>query len=536
MPRASSGGDGTSRGLGAKTMSKTLYHRGSNDVGLVLGRTGDEVYVPRALWTETFDSPMKQRSEYDPRAHTEDVQRHKQRHASMQQIVVQELDRQVRQKEFAKQSMLEETLNVARTHKADEFQVRQNEALVNEVREDNRKTFRSGLDAALEDNRRRERQTQARAAREAVEMKLRTLKQLQDEVAEMDRRKEAAKRDALAGQLQHEAKKEQQQIDKQREMQEARHRLQEDAMRAEWQVQAQQERLQEAQRRQDVNYQTFKDTAQLQDKMRRTREEKRLDESVQLHQTLVNSHYDRREAARSRQRKKVAEALQEQVRIRQRDKGLQDIQKQMERDAVVESTTLSFEQDFQKLHDKRVQELQHQSELVQMMAEKQSRAKSEGRRLNPSVLTMEVTPGMVADIRSRASLIPGKSASAPDLHQRVDAAKFLQKPCGRPEVPEAKSWEDLSRSHGLGGLAGCFGGEGGTMSSLKSLGGKGHMLAGTLKLAARDERAERERVWNAGLTAEDLKGGRRAAARRMAKSAMDKGDGPLPKQKKPGEA
>jgi len=529
MPRATSAGDATLGSLDDKTISKTLYHRGSNDVGLVLGKTGDEVYVPRALWTETFDSPMKQRSmEYDPRAHAEDLQKHKQRHASMQQIVVQELDRQVRQKDFAKQSMMEETLNVARTHTADEFQARQKEALKFEVREENRKTFRSGLDAALEDNRRRERQTQARASREAMEMKFRTLKQLQDEVAEMDRRREAAKRDALEGQLQHEAKKQQQQIDKQREIQEARHRIQDDAMRADSQLQAQQERLQEALRRQDVNYQTLKDTAQLQDKKRRTREEKRLDESVQLHQTLVSSHYDRREAARCRQRKKVAEALQEQVRMRQRDKSLQDIQKQMERDAVNASTSLSFEQDFQKLHDKRAQELQHQSELVQMMAEKQSRAKSEGRRLAPAVLTMEVTPAMVADIRRRASLIPGKSASSPDLHQRVDAAKFLQKPCGRPEVPEAKSWEDLSRSHGFGGLAGCYGGEGGTVNSLKSLGGKGRLLAGTKQLAARDERAERESVWNAGLTAEDLKGGRRAAAQRLAKSTMDKGDGPLP--------
>merc|ERR1719502_1321135 len=46
------------RTLGAKVAS-TLHHRGEHEVGAIIDPNDEHVYVPRAMWTQSSDHPLK---------------------------------------------------------------------------------------------------------------------------------------------------------------------------------------------------------------------------------------------------------------------------------------------------------------------------------------------------------------------------------------------------------------------------------------------------------------------------------------------
>jgi len=498
-------------------MSMTLAHRGAHDVGMVAGLTGDTVYVPRAGWTESFDSPLKTRTiDGAARQHADEQLRNQQRQGTMRQYLTQELGKQVQHSATAKHSVLGQTKDLALGTAADAQRLLQSQTLERAAKEESKRVLRASLDEMRGEAQRRERENQARLLHEAAEVKLRTLQQLSEEVAEQSRRKEVAQRDAREAVQQWQARKQQQRKDKEREDSEARRLLQEQTLEAEHQLAAQQERLRAAQAKQDASYKTFRDTAMRAEASQRAAEEGRREHDEAAHQMLSDMHYARREAAREKQRQRMVEALDQQVEGRKRSRSLVAALKQSELEAVNESTKKSFERDLQTFHRKRREELQHQSDLVAMMAEKQQRAKSEGSRAPPAAATMAVTPAMLADAKLRAAPGARKSSSTPDLHQRVDASRYLLKPCGRPEM---KPWIDISKSHGVGGVVGVFGGDGSTRMALAATGGQGRLLTKTAALAARDR--QMASCWHEGLTAADMRAGRQAAARRGANAAAE---------------
>merc|ERR1711920_722455 len=128
---------------------------------------------------------------------------------------------------------------------------------------------------------------------------------------------------------------------------------------------------------------------------------------------------------------------------------------------------------------------------------------------------------MLSDAKRRASGLAYGSQSSPELSQRVDASKFLAKPCGRPEVkPEV----DIMRGGGIGGVTGVFGGDGAKRMALNATGGPDRLLTKAVAHAARDKRLKHS--WHEGLTPAELKAGQQNAARRGALAAKDKAECP----------
>jgi len=494
------------------TFNTSLPHRGAHDVGSVLGHSGEEVYVPRALWTETHDSPLKKRTvEFDPKQYAEDVMKEHQRQGFMRQYLVQELGKQAKHSATAKQSLLEGKREFARASFSDVQRVLQSQVIERDAAEESKKAQRAALDEMCQASQQRERENQMREMHEAAEIKLRTVQQLCEEMEEQSRRKKAAQRDAHDAMKQLEAKKQRQQVEKQREVDETRRHIQQETLRAEYQLIAQQERLRAAQEKQDLSYQAFTSTAAQAEAQRRESEDRRLERDVKRHQALSDLHYSRREAARDRQQQRIVETLHRQVEGNKRDRALLELQKQAELDAVNASAERSFEQEIRKFHAKRREELQLQSELVEMMAQKQQKARSEGLKAPPAATTMQVTPAMVEDARRRVSPGLGKASSTPDLHQRLDASRYLAKPCGRPEA-----------RGGAGAPPGV--GPGDARAAPAAAGGQGQLLPKTAFLASRDRQISA--AWHEGLTASDRRIGRQAAAKRGAAAAADKAEAP----------
>jgi len=476
--------------------------------------------VPRALWTETMDSPLKRRSvEFDPKEYAGDVLKSQQRQGTMRQYLAQELGRQMRHNASSRQALLDEQRELAQANSTDAQRVMQSQSLERGAVEESRKVVRAALDGQCQEARRREEQNRAREMHEAAEMKLRTVKALCEELDEQGRRRQAAQREAQDSMKQLEAKRRAQEAERRREAQETRRLVQEQALRGEYQLAAQQERLKAAQVRQDEGYRRFSESTARAEEARRQDEEGRLDRGVAVQQSLVDLHYSRRDAARERQRGRMVEALGRQVEAQKRSRSLVDLQKQADLEAVNESAKRSFEQELQRYHGKRRDELQLQRDLVEMMAKKQQHAKSEGCKPAPSAATMQVTPAQLADARTRASSGMEKAASSPDLSQRVDASKYLAKPCGRPEERPQFSVEASEGRQGTGSASGVNGNARAGASAARV---QGRVLSQTASLASRDR--EISVPWHKGLTVADMKTGRQAAAKRGAAAASDKAE------------
>ncbi|OLP90248.1 Kynurenine 3-monooxygenase [Symbiodinium microadriaticum] len=81
------------------SIRKTLRNRGENDFGMVLGHNpsaADDVYVPRAMWSDTADNPLKQAgNNWDARAFVEEEKKREQHRLSMKEYYRRELDKQL---------------------------------------------------------------------------------------------------------------------------------------------------------------------------------------------------------------------------------------------------------------------------------------------------------------------------------------------------------------------------------------------------------------------------------------------------------
>jgi len=430
---------------------------------------------------------------------------------SMKAYYKQELGKQMAHNETMKQKGNQDNQDLRRTASADVARMMKQQAFEQGVREKDRQTVRAALDEQVTESNRRAQENRQREAHEAAETKLRVLQQLNQELGEQGRKKEARNKELQQHMRDMEAKANQKSNDRELENASVRRAIQEAHLQEEYRLAAQQERLKAAQSNLDKSGEFWLATAGKDQKDRIAREEARHERDEKQMTMLTDLHYARREDARERQRIRMCKTLHDQRDASRRKKVMQGVQKDMEREAMNENSRKVLDQELQRFNKRRNEERENQSVLIQMMAAKQQREKSDGIKPQPSVATMQITPGLMA---MTTGSIPKPSAH--DHTQRVDASKFLTKPLGRPEV---KPWIDIERSHGLGGLVGVFGGEGATKSTLVSTGGNGRIMTKALDLAVRDHQLESH--WHKGLSAADRKTGLAAAARRGAVKAAD---------------
>eukprot|EP00931_Biecheleriopsis_adriatica_P117592 TRINITY_DN93095_c0_g1_i1.p1 TRINITY_DN93095_c0_g1~~TRINITY_DN93095_c0_g1_i1.p1 ORF type:complete len:573 (+),score=158.93 TRINITY_DN93095_c0_g1_i1:116-1720(+) len=502
--------------------AKTLRNRGEHDIGLVAGHSsGDEVYVPRAMWTITADSPMKQASQrWDPHAFMEDEIKRQLHQEGMKAYYQHELAKQMQETYAFKQSMKDGRSDMARAVTADierqnrVKQVQQAEAMKT------RANLRASLDKQVEDLERRAKEARMESLKEGAELKARCMQQLCQELQSQANKKKAMKKDAENMQREIERRAALASNDKKAEAAELRATIKEQTLQEEFRLAAQQDRMSKAQARADASEDIYNKTAGLELSMRNTHELTRQERDVKKHELRSDLHYSRREAARERQRQNMLNTLNMQSSASGNKKELERIGKQKDKEAVDTAVRLSLEADLERARQRKAEEVQRQADLVQMMAEKQKRDREDRDGFKPPAATntMEVSKSFLQMSMARAASA-GALPKSKDLMHQVDASRHLDKPMGRAEV---KPWVDIAKSHGLGGVVGVFGGEGHLKLKLAATGGTQRLLTKTAGLAVRDH--QMQATWSEGLTSSDMKTGLKAARARQEAQQRDKSD------------
>lgn len=507
---ATRGGAAGSPALGSSLGRQTIAHRGSHDIGAVMGVSNSDTYVPRAQWTESADSPMKHRTvEFDP-------------HLFMAQEAAKNVRKQ-RQKDLLKTthySMMDSTVNMdhgdarsmtdfRRLVDADVNRSVEQERAAREGDERKRKQWREKLTEQVGDMNRRAHENRLREAHEAAELKARTAQALLEEMAERSRRRDVAKKDAEHAMRTVDAKSRQLQADKELEAREF-HKSMRDSFNAdEYKLAAQKQRLREAQSHAEGCEKMFTTQVFHREEERRRNEDSRQDNDEKLHNTRMDLHYATREHLRKRQQQRVVQTLDNQKDAATKRKELERSLKKAERDAVNESTRRNLDMELDRSRIKRAEEVQLQRELVAMMQEKQQREKQDGVKRAPNMATMH------SPVRGSA----GTPADL-DLSKSIEAARHVDKPLGRVEV---KPWLDIRRSAGIGGIVGAFAGEGGhTKMALQATGGPGRILTKSAAIIQRDQLMASG--WSEGLSPKEVKAGREAALRRQAAERAGRSD------------
>jgi len=474
-------------------------------VGQVRGTSGNDLYVPRALWTETEDGPMRTRGmEFDASFFMESEHRRLARTEGIKQLLTKEHARQLEAKNSFKTTMRDENIRLAQSMTTDGQEIVKEQTILRNAKLKAQQQLRAGLDEQAGHIAQREKEHRLREAQEAEELKLRTVKQLAAEFADHDRRKRAAKVEADEAKQKLEAKRLHDRAQQQRENEEYKNSIRKMLLQDECALNAQQKRLKESQAQQEACCKVWVENTGKPQELKRKMEEARLNQNEDMHLARTDAYYAKREAARERQRLKMIQTLGDQTKSQNKKSDLKQLQKQIERGAVNESTRRALEQDMHRLHAKKAEELELQKSLQGMILEKQQRHSKEGYSPPPAAGTM------------RAPLTISKALDG-DLSQRVDASRLVAKPLAHPEkVPKM----DIQRSPGLGGVTGVFTGEGATVSGLAATGGKGLHLMKSAQLATHERQFAAS--WSEGVGSAAMKAGMQAATRRTAAAALDK--------------
>lgn len=506
-------------------MSSTLHHRGEHGFGTVRGfeHHAEDKYVPRAMWTQTEGSVLKQ-PEFNVEAYCAEGRQADAQKKFMHQHVRSVLDLQMQEKAGRSSGDAAEKQELMRATGID---------MSRKIREDNmekegvhsiKKAFRAGLDEQMGQNARRSHENRLTEAYEAAEIKMRTTQQLCAELSEGNKKKDAAKKD-MQDQLAIVANRNQQQrAEKEFELSQTRHALKSQMQQDLGCWEASLTRVNAAAKQQELNYAHYANNAGKVEGERRAVEDRRLDRQEKHHQMRTDLHYAQREMARARQQHRVVQDLEHQVSQKARQRDTKVIQEDFERSQVNEATRLAMEADLMRFHNKRTEELDHQAALIAQMKDNQKRKKEDtgdlGHSRRPANLKiMDVTPGLLSISETWASGSSSQQAHPSDHTQRMDASKYLSKPGGRAEERQPWMEVDIAKSHGPGGLVGVWGGDGPTRSKLMATGGAQKSKPSLHKSL---ELANREKQWSGnwydGLSPADVKAGRQAASKR--KDAM----------------
>lgn len=509
------------------TIKDTLHKRGEHEVGAVKDQNGDDVYVPRALWTESHDSPMTLGSRvFDKQqfvaAELKRVANEHRKKDYYRKVVDHQLTKGVN----LRSTMRDEKKEFASLVKADTDKHLGETTRFREQQAEGRQQFKEALDKQVGEQNLKVKENLRQDAQEGIQMKVMTMKHLSQEMEKHARLKKHAHKELISGMQEIETKRLEQRAAKERENEEARRAIREQLEQDEYRLAATAERLKGAQKQQNEHCKLYERTAGKTNRERAQAEENRLNRDEHMHLLRTDTYYANREMARERQRAAVVAEMDKHRDANERQKDIQRLVKEADREAVLASTKLAYEQDLEKHRKKKAEELQLQHDLLVMIAEKEKREQAEGTVRVPAASTMSF------------SKIGGMPA---DLARRVDAARYVSKPLGRSEGRSTKQVvpvdaspssmrRQLAKSHsaptgspgnaaGIGGVVGVLNGGGGPVSvALAATGGQEHFLTKATGLAVRDRQLSSS--WNEGLRPKDLRAARKVAAQREADKAL----------------
>jgi len=496
------------------SMRKTLRPRGENDFGMVPGVPAeDDVYVPRAMWTDTADNPMKQAgSKWDPHAFVESEDKRIAQKLAMKEFYRKELAKQIEDNKALRQAQKGELQDMAKTVTAATMQMERREQAEKEELQRKREKMRQGLDEQMALLEERAKEARLQDLLEGAETKARSMQMLYEEMETQKKLKQELKKrgDEMRQEVARRAG--QKSSDRQLEREELQERMRQDEIQEEYRQSLKQKRIRAHQARSDAREVNYFQTAGRERQQREESEAARLDRDEHQHNLRFDLHHSRRAAARKQQQQKVLADMRLQMGASDDGKGLDRLRQEREREANGAAARLCSEAELQKAKKKRQQELAMQAELAKMMIEKQRVREKEEEgpksRITPMCsMAVDQTFVDMAVARAAGSTMP---KSFKPMHQ-VDAAKDLSKPMGKPRV---KPWVDIQKSHGPGGVVGTFGGEGRTHLSLMASGGAKRILT---------ENTARK-TWSEGLQAAELKAGERVAQQRHHAQLVDKTD------------
>lgn len=497
----------SSPGLLGVPVRQTLHHRGEDKIGSVAGVTNEDTYVPRALWTETFDSPMKTRSmNFNAQEFIAEENARQAANLQKKDLLRQSHVRSMDQRKTLRNNETAELREFARTFESSEEIARRKTMSAQNLKDNNRK-LREGLDEQMRHLRRRAQEQRLEEAHEGAQLKLRVAQQAAEETEARHRRKDAHKKHAEDTLRVIDAKRKAAKDSKEKASLLAKQEYTRGMMSDQDRNVARKDRLNEIDKRAAHHREIFLGTAAKAESQRTQQENERIERDEHMHAERMERHYHDREVGREWQRQDFIAMLGTQMDATSKRKELVSLQKQVERDAVNHSLAQFINMDLQKQASKKADEVQLQQDLISMIAAKQQREMLE----NPHV---------------RRALAPGPAMSPPaicgqggtilnGLDQSLDAPRHLEKPLGKAR---AKPWVDLSKAH-FGGGVGVYSGEGGyTRAALLATGGTDkRILAKSSKLISQHHRMDAP--WHEGLTPAQMKSGRCVAAQREAASA-----------------
>jgi len=190
---------------------------------------------------------------------------------------------------------------------------------------------------------------------------------------------------------------------------------------------AQQGFLKEKQDQMQASSDMYQRTAGAKNRARDKHEESRQDNDEKRHNLRMDTFYARREDARAKQRLNMQKGLKEQIAEVERCREAARNQRDTDGANLMADAKAYAEKELQKTRDKRQQEKEVAQHHLDMIAAKAQREKELG--------TWGPNYGLRAPL-STSTMLPhgeGPSSRCPDYSNRLDAARFVSKPCGRAE-------------------------------------------------------------------------------------------------------
>jgi hypothetical protein len=502
--------------MGAK-MSSTLHHRGEHEVGAIVDPNDKHVYVPRAMWTSSYDFPMTAKNaEWDKQQFVADELKRMAGEERKKEYYRQTVDDQLALRSKMRSSMNDEKKDLQKLLTADCGRHEQDQKRIIGEKAQKQQSVKENLDQQTQDLARRAYERRLCEAQEAAEQKMRIVQTLCEEFAHQGNRRKQAQKEYQKYAAVSEARRIAQRAQRDRDNEEERRLIHESQQSEDNRMSAQQMRVAAGQAHLERCEKMYNRTAGKAERERDAAEVARLDRDEQKHYLRTDAYYHQRDRARERQRQDMIAGLDRQLAARKNRNTMDNVNKEAERAAIEESTKRSMNAEMAKAANKKAEEVQLQQELRAMMLEKEQREAQHGYARPASISTMKRSLRRDGEV---------------DLSSSVDAARHLSKPMGRAEgVPldaspstirrltKDRSYKgDVPVSSVLGGVVGTLGGGGGPMqSALMATGGPMRPRSGS-------QPASYDRNWTDGLRPEEIAAGRRAArARESAAFAANK--------------
>eukprot|EP00928_Gymnodinium_smaydae_P047769 TRINITY_DN31901_c0_g1_i1.p1 TRINITY_DN31901_c0_g1~~TRINITY_DN31901_c0_g1_i1.p1 ORF type:complete len:472 (-),score=122.27 TRINITY_DN31901_c0_g1_i1:183-1598(-) len=439
--------------------------RGLHDSGMLKDMPLDaDVYVPRALWTEATESPMKVSNrtvEWDPRQFLEEERRRAGGKERLRNYLVGQYTQQ-----WNETQKKHDTL-IANSHA--EARAMNDDLRAYEAEEDNKRKMASTandarnaqLAAANRLAAQRMRNARMQEARELAEVKLRVHAQLDEEHRGEQRKRAEAKKNADMLRAQVEANKQRRLEERQQEAAEQRQLLRDTNLQDEYRLMAQQSRMQAGREAMERGLEQWQRAAGKMDDDRRRQQEEQLRRDELRNNLKQDKYIAARNQARERMRLQMCEELATQTTAAEKRRLIDSQMRRQEADGVRAVCEEGARRDAERLAQKKAEEAKVQREQKAMMADRQEREKRECYKRPPAANTMAV----LAATEGRQD--------ARDLRRERRAAKAA---ATAPARAETKPWVNISKSQGFDRV-GTFAGEGGSaIISLKATGGTSRIL------------------------------------------------------------